>query len=108
MSEVRMVFVTAPDESTAVSIARQMVEEGLAACANLVPGVRSIYKWQNEIHDEPESMVIFKTTVAGFEALKQRILALHPYDCPEIMGVDVADGHTDYLVWVAEMVDIQK
>jgi periplasmic divalent cation tolerance protein len=48
--------------------------------------------------------VIFKTTVAGFEALKQRILELHPYDCPEVLGVDVADGHADYLAWVAEMV----
>lgn len=103
-----MVFVTAPDESSAVGLARQIVEEGLAACGSLVPGVRSIYRWQGEIHDEPESMLIFKTTVAGFEVLKQRIVALHPYDCPEILGVDVADGHADYLAWVSEMVNIQE
>jgi periplasmic divalent cation tolerance protein len=103
-----MVFVTAPDEACAVRLARQVVEEGLAACGNLVGGVRSIYRWQGEIHDEPESMVIFKTTVARFEALKQRILELHPYDCPEVLGVDVADGHADYLAWVAGMVEPKK
>jgi len=103
-----MVFVTAPNEECAVRLARQVVEEGLAACGNLVGGVRSIYRWEDEIHDEPESMVIFKTTVDRFDALKHRILELHPYDCPEVLGVDVADGHVDYLAWVADMVELKK
>lgn len=103
-----MVFVTAPDETTAVRLVRQIVEEGLAACGNLVPSVRSIYRWEGEIHDEQESLVIFKTTPARFDDLKQRIVDLHPYDCPEVLGIDVADGHPDYLAWVVQMVGAQK
>ena len=72
------------------------------ACGNLIPGVRSIYRWEGEVCDETEVLVLFKTSVDGFEAAKSRIVQLHPYACPEVLGVDVDDGHADYLSWVTD------
>ena len=104
MHNVRLVFVTAPDETVAVSLVRTMVEERLAACGNLVPGVRSIYRWEGEICDDAEWMILFKTVEESFAALRDRIVELHPYDCPEVVAVDVVDGAHDYLRWVQDQV----
>jgi len=104
MSNVRVVFVTLPDDEAAVALTRALLEENLVACGNIVPGLRSIYRWEGEICDDPEVLVLFKTTQACFSALKSRIVELHPYDCPEVIGVDVSDGHADYLSWVREQV----
>ena len=102
MTDICMVFVTAPDEECAVSIAQAVVAERLAACGNLIPGIRSIYRWKDEVCDDSEALVLFKTTRAGFAALTDRIVALHPYDCPEVIALDVKDGHEAYLRWVAD------
>ena len=100
MSEISMVMMTAPDEALAVSIARVVVEEGLAACGNLIPKIRSIYRWEGEVCDDSEVLVLFKTTGSGFDALRSRVLELHPYECPEIIQIDVRDGNKDYIDWV--------
>jgi periplasmic divalent cation tolerance protein len=104
MSNVRLVFVTLPNETAALTLTRTLVGEHLVACGNLIPGVHSIYRWQGEVCEEAEILVLFKTTVDGFVAAKQRIVELHPYACPEVLGVDVADGHDDYLSWVSGQV----
>jgi len=104
MSNVRLVFVTLPDEPTAVAMTRSLVEEQLVACGNVISGVRSIYRWQGEVCEDTEVLVLFKTTKEGFLAAKDRIVALHPYDCPEVLGVSVEAGHEDYLSWVKEQV----
>ncbi|MGB0637777.1 MAG: divalent-cation tolerance protein CutA [Myxococcota bacterium] len=104
MPTIHMVFMTAPDEAVASSIGRAVVEKGLAACANLIPGVRSIYRWQGEICDDGEWLVLFKTTDEQLESLRETIIDLHPYECPEVLVVDVDGGAPDYLKWVIDQV----
>ena len=101
MTDVRVVLVACPDADTAAAIARTLVEEGHAACGNLVPGVRSIYRWEGKVHDEPEVLLVLKTTAARFEALRARVVALHPYTLPEVLSLAVDAGHAPYLAWVA-------
>jgi periplasmic divalent cation tolerance protein len=100
MSELSVVLVTAPDLDTAARLARALVEERLAACGNLVPGVRSIYRWQGAVHDEAEVLVVLKTRRDAVEALRARVVALHPYECPEVVALSVGDVHPPYLAWV--------
>jgi len=91
-----------PDGDVPASIARTLVDEKLAACANLVPNVRSIYRWKGKVCDDAEVLAIIKTTEDRFDALRARLIELHPYDCPEVVAVRVAAGHDDYLRWVVE------
>lgn len=99
---VHVVLVTAPDLAVGARLGRSLVEEGLAACANLVPGVRSIYRWQGEIHDDPEVLLIVKTRASLVEALAARVRALHPYELPEVLALPVAGGSAAYLAWLRE------
>jgi periplasmic divalent cation tolerance protein len=98
---VIVVVSTFPSEDKAADIARTLVSEGLAACANLVPPVRSIYRWQGELCDERETLAIMKTTRERFAALRDRLVALHPYEVPEVIALPVEAGHAPYLDWVA-------
>ena len=98
---VIVVFSTFPSEDKAADIARTLVSEGLVACANLVPPVRSIYRWQGELCDERETLAIMKTTRERFDALRDRLVALHPYEVPEVIALPVEAGHAPYLDWVA-------
>lgn len=97
-------FVTAPGAEKASEIARTLVEEGLAACGNVVPGLRSIYRWEGRIFDEPEALLILKTQSSRFEALRARVLSLHPYECPEVIALPIEAGHPAYLAWIAQSV----
>jgi periplasmic divalent cation tolerance protein len=98
--EVRVVLVTAPDLETAAALARTLVEEGLVACANVVPGVRSIYRWEGEVQDDAEVLLVAKTAAARCDALAARVRDLHPYDLPEVVVLPVSGGSRDYLDWV--------
>lgn len=98
-----MVFMTAPDEETGAKIGELVVEEGLAACCNIIPGLRSIYSWKGEMYDEPEALCIFKTRAELFEKLKDRISELHTYEVPEITAVDISDGLPEYLRWIDDV-----
>ena len=100
MSEVRVVLVTAPDEEVAARIARQLVAERLVACANLLPRVRSIYRWEGEVQDDAEVLLVLKTQARRISALATRVRALHPYELPEIVALDVSGGDAGYLDWV--------
>lgn len=97
---VAVVLVTAPDEEKAAAMARTLVEEGLIACANLVPQVRSIYRWEGKVCDEREVLLVMKAPAERYAALQSRILALHPYAVPEVLRLDVAEGSPAYLQWV--------
>ena len=101
MSEAIIVMVTAPSADVAAGLARPLVEEGLVACCNIVPGVRSIYRWEGQICDDAEVLMIMESLAERFESLRARIEALHPYSCPKIVSVDIAEGHAPYLSWVA-------
>ncbi len=100
MTDVTVVLITAPSAEVAAGLARTLVEEGLAACGNVVPGLRSIYRWEGAIQDEAEVLLLLKTRTAAFEALRRRIVELHPYDVPEVLALKVEAGHEPYLAWI--------
>ena len=102
MRDALVVFVTAPNEETAVKVARCVVEEKLAACVNIVSNVRSIYRWQGKIEDESELLLVIKTRQERFKALRERVKALHTYTVPEIIALPVTDGLEEYLAWLKE------
>lgn len=104
MTDALVVLVTTPDPAKAAEIARALVEERLAACGNVLPGLRSIYRWEGEIQDDGEALLVLKTTRARFEALRERVLALHPYAVPEVIALPVEAGSAPYLDWIAEQV----
>lgn len=92
----------APDEDTALKIARALVRGKTAACVNILPACRSVYCWQGAEEEEKESPLIIKTTAAKISELKEAVRKLHPYDAPELVILSVADGLPEYLQWVAE------
>lgn len=104
MIATRLALVSCP-VAVADGLARHLVETGLAACVNVVPRIASVYRWKGEVILDEETLLLIKTTVAGFEDLKRAILARHPYDLPEVIGVDIAAGHVPYLEWIAASVN---
>lgn len=98
---VIVVFSTFPSQDVAGGVAKTLVDERLCACVNLVP-IRSVYRWQGKVVDEPEILAIIKTTAARREALQARLVALHPYEVPEAIAVPAEGGHAPYLAWVAD------
>lgn len=98
---VLLCFCACPDADTARRIATALVSERLAACVNLLPGMRSIYRWQGRIEDAEEVQLQIKTTRTRLDALQRRLAALHPYAVPELIAVEAAGGLPAYLDWVA-------
>ena len=99
-----LVLCTCPDVASAARIAEALVAERLAACVTRLPGARSVYRWQGVIEQADEVQLLIKTTRAGFETLRARLCALHPYELPEILAVAVEAGHAPYLDWLAAQV----
>ena len=96
-----LVLCTCPDETTADRIAAALVEEHLAACVNRLAGVGSTYRWKGKVCRDSEHLLLIKTTIERFDALRERIVALHPYELPEVIAVDVVRGLPPYLDWIA-------
>jgi periplasmic divalent cation tolerance protein len=101
MTGAVLVFCTCPDEATAERIASALVEEHLAACVNRIPGIASTYRWQGKVCRDNEQLLVIKTTRERFDALRARIIELHPYELPEVIAVDIALGSAPYLDWIA-------
>lgn len=97
--EVLVVYVTAP-RNQAADLARNLVDRGLCACVNLLGEVRSFYRWEGRVEDDPEALLVIKTTAEAFETLRATVVELHPYDLPEVIALPVAAGHAPYLAWV--------
>jgi periplasmic divalent cation tolerance protein len=98
--ETWLVCSTFPEIETARRISKLLVTENLAACANIIPGVESIYRWQDKIENAPETLVLFKTTADRYGAFQDKLKSLHPYEVPEIICLRIADGLPEYLKWV--------
>jgi len=98
--EVLVVTCTFPDHEIAWRTSRAAVEQGLAACATLIPGAKSIYRWKGQIETAQETAVTFKTARDRFEALRTFVLSEHPYEVPELIAWPVSDGAPAYLAWV--------
>jgi periplasmic divalent cation tolerance protein len=100
VTDARVVLSTCADRASAESLARALVEERLAACVNLVPGVRSIYRWEGAVEEADEVLLVIKTAAASAEALLARLPALHPYEVPEALVLGVEGGAAPYLAWL--------
>lgn len=95
-----LVYVTAPSREVAERLARNAVEQRLAACVNMLPGMRSVYRWEGHIEEAEETVLLFKTTGRKVNALQQFIDAEHPYDTPCSLVIDIDSGLPAYLKWV--------
>ena len=100
--EVLVVLSTWPNADQARAAARQIIEEKLAACANLVPAIESIYRWEGKVETAAEVLMILKTTLGRYPLLETRIKSLHSYAVPEIVSLRVTDGLPAYLRWVED------
>ncbi len=103
-TDVLAVLCTCASEEAALRLANQLVQERLAACVNILPGIRSIYRWKDQVESAQEALLLIKTTQPRFDALRDRIVALHPYDTPEIIAFPVIAGLDKYLTWLQEQV----
>ncbi|HET9836472.1 MAG TPA: divalent-cation tolerance protein CutA [Rhodanobacteraceae bacterium] len=100
MSGPLLILCTCPDAESAGRIASALVEERLAACVNRVPGLTSVYRWQGKIQEDSEVLLLIKSRGELFESLRARLVALHPYDVPEVIALGIAAGHAPYLEWL--------
>jgi len=100
MTSARVVLVTAPDMTTAERLGERLVEERLAACANIVAGIVSIYRWDDRVQRDEEVLIVLKTEQERVEALRERVVTLHPYDVPEVVVLPITGGHVPYLEWL--------
>lgn len=102
MKECVVVLVTAPDAEVAARLARTLVEEKLAACGNVVPGLRSLYRWKGAIEDASEVLLVLKTARDRLRDLSDRVRALHPYEVPEVVALPIVGGNEEYLDWIIQ------
>ncbi len=102
MTEAMVVFVTAPSAEKAAEIARTLVEEKLAACGNVIPGIRSIYRWEGKICDDAEALLVLKVPAKRLQELSDRIVALHPYQLPEVVATRIEGGNERYIDWIVQ------
>lgn len=100
MENYIVVLVTYPDIESARKISRQLLDNRLIACANLSANVQSLFRWKDEISEESEVLVIYKTRGDHFEALSKKVQELHPYEVPEVIALPIVNGSKDYLVWI--------
>ena len=103
-AEYCVVHITAPSPEEAKRIATALVEEHLAACCSIIPGMRSVYRWQEEIHDDTEQLLLCKTRTDHFARLAERVREMHSYDVPEIIQLPITRGSQPYLNWIDETV----
>ena len=103
--KILLALSTFPDRETAQRISNQLVTEKFAACANILPQIDSVYRWQGKIENGTETLVFFKVSEDRQGAFQEKLRSLHPYEVPEIIFVPVSSGLPDYLRWVAENCD---
>lgn len=98
----RIVLSTAGSEEEGARIAKSLLERKLCACVNLVPKIRSLYRWEGEVQDDAEVLLIMKTTQDKLQALSDHLAQIHSYDVPEVLAISVDKGSSSYLEWLAE------
>jgi periplasmic divalent cation tolerance protein len=105
MTDKRIVLTTASSEEEARKIAQHMVEHKLAACVNIIPQIESVYRWQGKIESSREWLLLIKTTIEKFPAVRDAIRTLHSYDLPECVAIAIDDGSREYLQWIGASVE---
>lgn len=108
MPDALLVLSTCASAEEAARIARSLVESRLAACVNIVPSIRSVYRWRDMIEDAAECLLIVKTNQTRLPALQAELARLHSYEVPEILAVPVAAGAESYLAWLASALDFPE
>jgi len=105
MSGYVIILCTCPDEESAQLIARELVARQQAACVNLLPGIRSIYRWQGKIEEKAEQMLLIKSHQQMCHTIQDSINELHPYDTPEVLSIKIDNGLPAYLSWLEDSLD---
>jgi len=100
-----LVITTCPDADSAERLARHLVETRLAACVNILPGIRSVYQWKGELATDVEQLLLVKTRRDVYPQVEAAIRAKHPYELPEVIAVPLAQGSGDYLAWINSVLD---
>lgn len=95
-----LIMTTLPDQASAERLATCLVEQNLAACVNMIPGIQSVYRWKDAIQKDHECLLLIKTQAQRYADLESVVLEQHPYDLPEIIAVPVEQGLAGYLAWV--------
>jgi len=106
-NNIELILCTCPDRGTSEKIAKRLVEDRLAACVNILPGLTSIYSWQDRLEMAEEHLLLIKSARDCYPAIEQAISDLHPYDLPEIIALPIAHGLPDYLKWIDACVSIK-
>ena len=104
-ADLSLILCTVPDPEVGASIAHRLVDERLAACVNIVPGLRSIYSWRGKVEDGAEALLLIKARTDRFEDVRRRIVELHPYEVAEIVAMPFEDCHEPYLAWAMEVTE---
>lgn len=99
-TDYQIILTTCPDQLQAETLANSLIEAGLAACVNIIPGLTSIYKWKGELTSGTEVQLVIKTHSKRYPEVENHIAALHPYELPEIISVPITNGLPDYLTWI--------
>ena len=102
MDNTILIYNTVPNEETAQKIAEELVGKKLAACVSMVPGLKSVYRWEGKVEQANEICLMIKTTSDRLEELQANLLALHPYTVPEIIAVPITGGLPTYLQWIVD------
>ena len=100
--ETLLALSTFPDEKTARTIVRQLVEARLVACGNIIPQVESIFRWEGKVESNRETLAFFKLSAARYQEFEEKLRSFHPYEVPEIISCKIDRGLPDYLRWVSE------
>ena len=101
---IQLVYITAGSTEEAKAIGAALVESRLAACANIIGTINSIYRWEGRLQDDQEALLIAKTTDTRLSQLIEKVESIHSYDCPCIVAVPIVEGHSPFLNWVADEV----
>jgi periplasmic divalent cation tolerance protein len=104
VSDLRLLYITCADAAQAEQLARGVIAAGHAACANLLPGMTSIYPWQGRVETSTECVLILKTTAARAAACRAAVVATHPYQIPCVLELPISDAHGPYAAWLRELV----
>ena len=102
--QYQLVLCTCPDQDSAQAIAEHLIDQGLAACVNILPGILSIYSWQGKRESAQELLLVIKTTKTVYDTLEKTITGLHPYELPEIIAVNIENGSAGYLNWIGDWI----
>jgi periplasmic divalent cation tolerance protein len=101
----QIVLCTVPDRDSAEEMANILIADNLAACVNILPGIKSVYRWEDKIEQGNELLLVIKTARTAYKALQAKIVDLHPYELPEIIAVPIEDGLPAYLNWLTQSLE---